>query len=386
MPRAYPSAFENKDTYGVNTDLDRDRLPVLDQTSKCSFKDIIVADRQLPIRLCLAALPYANDAEDVAKLVIGAVLNASGVSATAARLVSPYTRIDIEAIKNWANPRAYPESFPPATEIPEAVEGETAPVSTQPAPFPRDSLPEWLADLEFTDDDFIKAWAADDFEIAAYAGVLAFCIAKQPDSENLQAFNQKRRNAVEQYMTHGPLDIFIDESPALTLEILGKVHRTFNSIIRDRAIIFGAVVARDEDLVSGTIRMFYVIFRLSSGSSLNPLLIITRFARKYPTFYREFPDLETEYHAAAHALQRFYDANEKNRMYLKVIFGSAYVPVNRSDINSLLGVAVFTLQQSESTLSNYRGGVLSVAHRQKLLRLLEIADAAEEDVPEEVTT
>lgn len=383
MPRAYPAAFENKSTYGVNTDLDRDRLPKLDQNAKCGIKDILVADRQLPIRICLAALRHAEDSEDVARLVIGAVLHASGVSATAAKLTNPYIGLNVEQIKNWANPRAYPDSFPDTHEVPETSEGGTVPRSAVRLPMPKDSFPEWLSDIDFSDDDFIHAWTADDMEIAAYAGVLAFCIAKQPDSDNLQAFNQKRRNAVEQYMTSGEMSIFVDESPDLTLEILGKVHRTFNSIIKDRAIVFSAVVNHDEDLVSGLTRMFYVIFRLSSGNSLNPLLIITRFARKYPNFYREFPDLETEYHAAAHALQRFYDAPEKQRMYLKVIYGSAYVPVSRFDIQSLLGVAVFTLQQSESTLANYRGGILSVAHRQKLLRLLDIADAAEEDVPEE---
>lgn len=383
MPRAYPSAFENKNTYGVNTDLDRDRLPQLDQNAKCGIKEILVAERQLPIRLCLAALPHADDAEDVARLVIGAVLHASNVSATAAKLTNPFTQLNVEQLKNWANPRAYPDLFRDTAEVPESSEGEAAPRSTSLAPMPRTSFPEWLADIDFTDEDFIHAWTADDFEIAAYAGVLAFCVAKQPDAENLKAFNQNRRNAVEQYMTAGTMSIFVDDSKDLSLEILGKVHRTFNSIIKDRAIVFSAIVNNDEDLVSGLTRMFYVIFRLSAGNSLNPLLIITRFARKYPNFYREFPDLETEYHAAAHALQRFYDAPEKQRMYLKVIFGSAYVPVSRFDINALLGIAVFTLQQSENTLANYRGGILSVSHRQKLLRLLDIADAAEEDVPEE---
>lgn len=388
MPRAYPAAFENKNTYGVNTDLDRDRLPQIDPSKKCSIKDVLVSDRMLPVRMCLAALPHTDDADDIAKLVVGAILSASGVSATAAKLTNPYVGLNVDAIKQWANPRAYPEAFPVQEEVPEDHEGDVsaraATRSAQIADMPRDSFPEWLGDIDFPDEGFVRAWTAVDMEIAAYAGILAFCIAKQPDAENLAAFNQNRRNAVSQYMPAGQMSIFIDDSPDLTLEILGKVHRTFNSIIYDRAIVFSAIVNKDDEMVSGTPRMFYVIFRLSAGSSLNPLLIITRFARKYPLFYREFPDLETEYHAAAHALQRFYDASEKQRMFLKVIFGSAYVPVNRTDINSLLGVAVFTLQQSESTLSNYRGGVLSVAHRQKLLRLLDIADTAEEDVPEEV--
>ncbi|WGM49903.1 MAG: hypothetical protein, partial [Trichoderma harzianum negative-stranded virus 2] len=174
-----------------------------------------------------------------------------------------------------------------------------------------------------------------------------------------------------------------DNSPYLSLEVLGKVHRAFNLNIKDRALVMGAIVDNDDQLVSGTSRMFYNIFRLSAGASLNPLLIITKFARKYPQFYAHFRDLETEYHAAASALARFYDVHEKRRLYLKVIFGNAYVPVDRNDINSLLGVAVFTLQQSETSLENYRGGVLSVMHREKLIRLLGVVARQEEEVPEE---
>ncbi|AWY11009.1 nucleoprotein, partial [Sclerotinia sclerotiorum negative-stranded RNA virus 1-A] len=80
--------------------------------------------------------------------------------------------------------------------------------------------------------------------------------------------------------------------------------------------------------------------------------------------------------------QRFLDTSTKRRMYLKVIFGSAYIPIDRNDINELLGVAVFALSQQESTLEQYAGGTLSVQHREKLIALLNIREAAEETVPE----
>ncbi|ALM62221.1 hypothetical protein QKB81_gp2 [Soybean leaf-associated negative-stranded RNA virus 1] len=381
MVRPIPGVFLNKDTYGVNSDQERDRLPVLDQHVRCSLTDILVGDKGIPIMMCLAGLPNAEDADDIAKLVIGAIVSASGVSPDAAK-ISKHPNDIFSAVVNWARAK-----FSSLVDEDNDTEGADVPEGSKTAEkksvgnasFPSNEFPSWFQELEIEEGALLDANRVNEFELYAYAGVLAFAIAKQPDAANLEAFNSKRRNAVAASMVKQDMQIFIDNSPHLTLEILGKVHRVFSMMVSDRACVLSAVVDNDVNLIQGPKRMFYTIFRLSAGASLNTLLIITKFARRFPQLYHEFPDLETEYHATSRALIRFYDAAEHRRLYLKVIFGSAYVPIDRNDVSNLLGVAVFALAQSDRTLANYRGGQLTVSHREKLLRLLNIsADKAEE--------
>ncbi len=385
MPRDLPGAFRNKDTYSVNVDPNRDRLPALDQGTKCTLQGILTGGNSFPIRLCIAAIKNATDVDDIAKLVIGALLDGSGVSSASAKLNSPSGAGYITELKQWTIAGITGNRPGDAAEVPEeesAVPLEPT-TSTVPDNFPLKQFPEWYQELDPSTEDYLFAAKVDPMELAAYAGILAYAIGKQPTAENMDAFNSRRRNAISQFLPAGDLKIFVDDSEFLSIDILGKIHRAFNSVTIDRALVMSAIVDKDAALVQGREKVFYIIFRLGSGASLNPLLIITRFARKYPYFYSEFPDLETEYHAAAHALQRFFDVPEKRRMYLKVIFGSAYVPVDRTDVNELLGVSVFALQQSEPSLANYNGGTLSVVHRQKLIRLLEVASTNDEEIPEE---
>ncbi|QMP84018.1 hypothetical protein QKS76_gp4 [Cryphonectria parasitica sclerotimonavirus 1] len=389
MSRPIPNVFVGKNTYGVNTDVNRDRLPEIPQNSTCQLDNVLIGKRDFPIRLCLVGLEKAESTEDVARLVIGAMVSAAGLPHTAAKLTSTAGSY-VETLRVWLNEKVYGQVEESDDNVPEteAAGGSgSAPAqgkaSRQPDEFPNYVLPEWYSDLAVQKEQHMFAWEVTSMELAAYAGVLAYAIGKQPTAENLAAYNEKRRNAISQFMTSGELQIFVDESPYLTLEILGRVHRAFNSIILDRALVMNAIIDRDHPMISGEPRMFYTIFRLGRGASLNPLLIITRYARKFPHHYGHFPDLHTEFHATAHALQRFFDVAEQRRLYLKVIYGSAYVPVDRRDVDGLLGVAVFALQQTEKSLGNYNGGTLSVPHREKLINLLEITVAREEEVPEE---
>ncbi|WCA33784.1 nucleoprotein [Alternaria tenuissima negative-stranded RNA virus 2] len=392
--RPIPASFVGQSTYGVNTNLNRDRLPVIPDNAQVELEQIIIGKKYVASRLALAGLQAAADQPDILRLVIGAMLEASKTSATAAKLKNPWKTIDVRALFMWGTQRlTNPPDVPaviPETTPPKDGEAQDAPAPAATAAsgenhFPSDSFPEWLSDLEIDDEDLAFALKVSDFEISAYAGILAYAIAKQPNAQNLEAFNQKRRNVVREYMPSGDLEIFVDESKYLDLDTLSKVHRAFNTAIRDRALVISAIIDRDNDLVSNTELMFYALFRLTSGASLNPLLIIVRYARTFPQFYEHFPDLHTEYYAVHHALQRFLDVPEKQRMYLKVLFGSAYSPVSRDDVNKLLGCATFALQQSESNLSNYKGGILSVEHRNKLMTLMNVATRTEEEVPEEKT-
>lgn len=373
MPREYPATFTEQNTYGVVGNAERDRLPEIAASEVVSQKDILIGQDDIPISICLAGLLETDDEDDIIRLVIGAMLHGSKTPLTKAKINSTAKGTYAKILSDWTSNIL--KDNPTYTETDASI--------SESVKLPALDWPSWVEDLELSADNLLPALIVDSVELAAYAGVLAFAIGKQPDADNIEAFNTKRRNAIRAALVSGNLRVFVDNSPYLSLEVLLKVHRAFNLNIKDRALVMGAIVDNDDPLVSGTSRMFYNIFRLSAGASLNPLLIITRFARKYPQFYTQFRDLETDYHAAAAALARFYDVNEKRRLYLKVIFGNAYVPVDRNDVNALLGVAVFTLQQSEVTLENYKGGTLSVAHREKLIRLLGVAARQEEEVPEE---
>ena len=387
ITRPIPASFIGQSTYGVNTNLNRDRLPKVPDNVQVELEAILVGKSNIPSRIALAGLQVAEDHNDIIRLVIGAMLDASKTTPTAAKLKNVWKNINENDLLIWGLNRLTGTG---TSVVPEETVGENP--TSVPLPssansgtnhFPTANMPTWIRDFEMTDDDVSFAMNVSNFEICAYAGILAYAIAKQPTAQNLEAFNQNRRNVVREYMATGEMQIFIDESKYLDLATLGKVHRAFNTAIRERALVISAIVEHDSDLVSGTDLMFYAIFRLTAGASLNPLLIIVRYARIYPQFYDEFKDLHTEYHAAHHALQRFLDVPEKQRLYLKVIFGSSYVPVPRGDVNKLLGCAVFALQQSESSLSNYKGGVLSVEHRNKLVGLLNVVATTEEEVPEE---
>jgi len=390
VSRPIPASFVNQSTYGVNTNLNRDRLPKIPDNIQVELEAIVSGKSHVPSRIALAGLQVAEDHNDIVRLVIGAMLDASKTTPTAAKLKSVWKDINEREILAWGlNRLTGAGSSNVAEEDPSGVDPSSVPIPITSRSgtnhFPTAGMPTWITELEMLDDDVGLAMTVSNFEICAYAGILAYAIAKQPTAQNLEAFNQNRRNVVREYMATGEMQIFIDESKFLDLNTLGKVHRAFNTAIRDRALVISAIVDHDSDLVSGVELMFYSIFRLTAGASLNPLLIVVRYARIYWQFYEEFRDLHTEYHAADHALQRFLDVPANQRMYLKVIFGSSYVPVPRDDINKLLGCAVFALQQSESSLANYRGGVLSVEHRNKLIALLNVVPTREEEIPEETT-
>lgn len=373
MSRPLPDVFKNKDTYGISISSNRGRLPVIAQGKKGSLKQVLYGKKGWAIRVAMAGLQVAEDVEDVARLVLGAIIDGSEVGKTRAALNDPHEGKWADKLVDWSIA---------AMMAQHAGADDTKADSDEDLSLPNDVFPPWIEDLGIDPALMHTVSGFDEMEVAAYSGILAFAIGKQPTAENLPAFNANRRNAVTQFMTKSELNIFVDESPFLSLDVLGKVNRAFNSVMNDRSLVMSAIVDADDALVDGTARMFYVLFRLLSGTSLNPLMIVLRFGIKYPGMYKEFPDLETEYHAIHHAIQRFYDTSEARRMYLKVIFGSAYVPVDRNDINHLLGLATFVLKQSDTSLENYQGGILSVAHREKAVKLLGIKMEEEEAVPE----
>lgn len=369
MPRPMPADFLDKDTYGIASHASRDRLTAIPAGTKAELEDVLIGRTSIPTRVAMAGLLVADYGDDIVKLVIGAIVDASGIGATKAALSKPYNKDKwSEEFISWSKGQLQAQ----------ATKTDDSSVSV---PSPK-GLPKWVTELDIDNEVLLSTTAVSAMEVAAYAGVLAWAISKRPDENNLTAFNQKRRAAISEFIPVGDLQIFKDDSPYLALDVLGKVHRAFNSATKDRALVMTAVVTADNEMLSGTVKMFYVIFRLSAGAGMNPLILILKFGRKYPGMYPVLSDLETEYHAASHALERLYDVPEVTRDYLKAIYGSSYVPVARNDINALLGVAVFALKQTEPNLENYKGGVLSVEHRRKVIEYLNLTQQGEEPVPE----
>lgn len=364
-----PADFLDKDTYGIASHANRDRLTSIPAGTKADLDTVLVGKAGTPTRIAMAGLLTAEYGDDIVKLVIGAIVDASGIGATKAALNKPYTADKwSEQFIAWGKAQLKAQLS--------AKEDESTAI-----PLP-EGLPKWVENLDMDSGTLLSTTRVSAMEVAAYAGVLAWVISKRPDENNLTAYNQRRRAAIGEFIPVGDLQIFVDDSPYLSLEVLGKVHRAFNSATKDRALVMTAVVTADNEMLSGTVKMFYVIFRLSAGAGMNPLILILKFGRKYPAMYPILSDLETEYHAASHALERLYDVPEVTRDYLKAIYGSSYVPVARNDINALLGVAVFALKQNEPNLENYKGGVLSVEHRRKVIEFLNLTEKGEESVPE----
>lgn len=382
MPRPIPTSFVDQNTYGVVARTDGRNVRQLEVPAnyKVGLTELFIGRSVLPINLAMAGLLVATDAEDVARLTLGAILAASGTTPTAARIpaTAAFNAVGYKKLAEWVQAEVF-RMGPNGEEL----SATPADAGNNALTLPDDAcLPEWYRNLSVNPATFREVFELDEVEKVAYVGILAFAIGKEPTAENLTAFNLKRRSAVQSFLTSDGLSLFVDNSPFLTLEVLTKVHRSMNSFIEDRAAIISAVIANDKTLVSGNPRVFYTLFRLSAGASLNPILIIAKFARKYRMMYEKLPELETEYYAAHDAIEQFTSISERERLYQKVIFGSAYVPVDRGDVQNLLGVAAYALSKTEENYENYKGGVLSEKHRELVNNVLGAAQeaAAEEAI------
>lgn len=365
--RSLPSEFFNKNTYALVDDPTAGQIPVVDENKKFSFDNLLQGNDAFPARLCMLGLLNNEEMSDVVRLVAGGLLNASNTKLSAAKANGFLDKKYAASLKAWyiahitkEKPVGNPEDDDADSEAEDLM--------------PTADLPKWYQELDLDNDQIDAVFSASNIEVYGYMGILAMAIAKQPNAANLDAFNMKRRQAIVNSMTSDTLHIFVDDSPFLTVELLSRVHRSFNLIIEDRALLFGAIVDRNYALLSGEHRMFFTLFRLTAGASLNPLILVTRFVRKYPHLFNQFPELHTEYFAAAVALRKFSTVPAGRRLYLKLIFGNAYVPVPRGDIDELLGMAVYVLKQEETSLANYAGGTLSEGHREKLSQILHIKD------------
>ncbi|QJT73700.1 glycoprotein 2 [Botrytis cinerea negative-stranded RNA virus 4] len=376
--RTLPTEFFNKNTYALVDDDTAGKIPVVDENKKFSYGDILQDNDAFPARLCMLGLLNNEEIADIVRLVAGGLLNASNTKLSAAKVqgYDPKKKYS-PTLKAW-----YISHI--TKEKPIGKPEDDGQESSEEDLMPTNDLPDWYQELDLDNDQIDAIFSASNIEVYAYMGILAMAIAKQPNAANLDAFNMKRRQAVVNSMPSDTLHIFVDDSPFLTVELLSRVHRSFNLIIEDRALLFSAIVDRNHALLSGEHRMFFTLFRLTAGASLNPLILVTRFVRKYPHLFNLFPELHTEYFAAAVALRKFSTVPAGRRLYLKLIFGNAYVPIPRGDIDELLGMAVYVLKQEETSLSNYNGGTLSDGHREKLAKLLQIKDnLTEASDPEE---
>jgi len=346
------SSFDNRATYSLKTDEQRLGLPRIPDAPKFICNSVLFGRTSLPTRMALLALPQATNSLAIARLVLGAIADAAGLTATATRLPDPWMRPHwTDAVIGWVAKRMQSEGEHP--EEAAAEDGHT--VSSQDDGFPTDALPEWYREIEPSYGKLVEIFEYDQGEVAAWAAVLAMAIAKAPTSDNITAFNERRVNMVRNHVPTGELKIFVPQSEFLTLDILQKVHRSFNTLGADRAVFIRAVVQNDGPLKSGPARIFYSLFRLTAGASMNPLLLILKAVTRYPQLRRLFPDLAVEFRAADDAIRRLDTAPESERLYLKIIFGNEWSPVPRGDINRLLGICVFVLSKTDN-LVNYKGG------------------------------
>jgi len=94
VSRPIPASFVNQSTYGVNTNLNRDRLPKIPDNIQVELEAIVSGKSHVPSRIALAGLQVAEDHNDIVRLVIGAMLDASKTTPTAAKLKSVWKDIN----------------------------------------------------------------------------------------------------------------------------------------------------------------------------------------------------------------------------------------------------------------------------------------------------
>lgn len=362
--------------------------------SEFKTQDILVAQNgSFPALLLAAAIPkYHDDVKVLFRLIVSAVINVSGVNASAFG-ISETGRVNSAEILTRAMTAA--ESRLPKEEESTAQKGkekeeeaDTVVVGHSEIKYGEAAwkdllsiqVPEWVRDLDLTDEDLMKAAGPETAELAAFAGILLLTAVKTPNSQNLNGFNANRVRAIQSLVPNGRLEIFVPNSEYITLTHLSNAAVALNTHPADRACLIRALVDKNQELMIGPAVAFFRMFKLMEGSGLAPIRMCLSFILKYPEIVHVFPELYTEILTFSGAVSRFEAIEEKYRNFYKAMFGEKYVPVDRNRVQGLYGVAYFGSKLMDNRWDNYRGPDLNDEMRRRVTNLVGVAASAEPEV------
>lgn len=213
--------------------------------------------------------------------------------------------------------------------------------------------------------ELLSAMEADSDEIGSYFGVLFLAGNKKITNDNRSSFNERRKQAAIASVI-GDACIFVSDSPWLEDRLVAKMYAVFLSCAPMRANMTSLVVRQLEKPLMGTALAFINMFLLTVDVGMNALRIIKEAVLKHPWIHTDYPELKPEFHAANEGQNIIKRAPGRDRSFLKAIHGNAFVPVNYSEIDNLLGVCKEVLKRTTPSYQNYNGGKITESQLQRL--------------------
>jgi hypothetical protein len=218
---------------------------------------------------------------------------------------------------------------------------------------------------DVTVSELLQAMDCDNDEFGAYFGVLFIAGNKRVTSLNRSAFNERRKDSATASII-GDAKIFVTDSIWLSDIVLEKTYAAFLSCSPLRSNMTSRIISHLERPLMGPALSFTSMFLLLVDSGLSALRIIKEAVIKHPWVRTEFPELKPELNAANEAQKALRKAPGVERSFLKAIHGNAFVPVNYSQIDNLLGVCKEILKRTTPSYQNYGGGKLTEAQAEKI--------------------
>lgn len=213
--------------------------------------------------------------------------------------------------------------------------------------------------------ELLAVMEADADELGAYFGVLFLAGNKRVDTQNRSAFNERRAKSATASSIDAPV-IFVPESEYLADDVLVRVYASFLSYSPVRANMTAKVVDHLDKVWMGPSQSFVNMFLLLVDNGMSALRIIKEAVLKNQWIRTEFPELKPELAAANEAQNILKQASGKHRSFLKAIHGNAFVPVNYTQIDNLLGVCKEVLKRVTPSYQNYGGGRVTEAQLAKI--------------------
>lgn len=213
----------------------------------------------------------------------------------------------------------------------------------------------FIDEEDITVGELLDLMDADPDEFGAYFGVMFLAANKRATRENRAAFNEKRQSAATASVFGDP-NIFVPESPFLSLDVLNKVYAAMLSYSPVRTVLTARVVEFMERDHAGPSLAFMSMFALLNNSGMSALAIIKEATLKHQWVRHEFPELRPEFLAANEAMKLLKTVPARERPFIKAIHGNAFVPVIYTQIDNLTGVCKEILKRSTPSYQNYGGG------------------------------
>lgn len=222
--------------------------------------------------------------------------------------------------------------------------------------------------------ELLAVMAADPDELGAYFGILYMAGNKKVDTQNRSAFNERRAASANASSIDAPV-IFVPESEYLADDVLKRVYAAFLSCANMRAHMTSKVVAHLERSWMGPAQSFIAMFLLLIDNGMSALRIIKEAVLKNQWIRSEFPELKPELAAANEAQMILRRAPGSHRSFLKAIHGNAFVPVNYSQIDNLLGVCKEILKRVTPSYQNYGGGRVTESQLARITAHTEVSSS-----------